>query len=190
MHKWLFIPFVLLIAVFSFAQEQKTVVDSSKIHSPKRAATLSLMVPGAGQIYNHRAMPKGKKKAWWKVPLIYAGLGATGYLMVENHILQRDFKDEYIHRAENGEPSASFLNDYPEYSQIDHQGTLQLHQNFKSSRDMMIMGFLAVFGLNILDALVEAHFVDFDVSPDLSFSASPIMQDQRTPGIALTFNFR
>src|SRR5690554_7616653 len=52
-------------------------------HSPKKAALLSL-VPGGGQIYNHLAMPKGKKKAFWKIPIIYAGLGATGYRSEEH----------------------------------------------------------------------------------------------------------
>lgn len=192
MYKWLFIPFILLLTSFAFAQEaqeQKSIVDSSKIHSPRRAATLSLMLPGAGQVYNHRAMPKGKKNAWWKVPLIYAGLGATSYLAVNNHILQRDLKREYIYRADNDGASDPDI-DLGDYQQYDQQGILQLHQDHKRSRDMMFIGFLAVFGLNILDALVEAHFVDFDVSPDLSLSVSPVMQDQRTPGVALTFNFR
>lgn len=168
-------------------QEKSKVDDTIKVHSPKKAGRLSLMAPGAGQIYNHLAMPKGKKKAWWKVPLIYAGLGATGYLLVENHIIQRDLKDEFNHRMESSDPNP---NKYPEFQVYDDQGVLQLYESHKGTRDMMIFAFLAVYGLNFLDALVEAHFVDFDVSPDLSMGIRPVMQDVRTPGITLSFNFR
>lgn len=168
-------------------QKKQNTKDTVKVHSPKKAGRLSLMVPGAGQVYNHLAMPKGKRHAWWKVPLIYAGLGATGYLLVENHIMQRNLKDEFIFRRES---NATNPNKYPEFAVYDDQGVLQLYESHKGTRDMMIFAFLAVYGLNFLDALVEAHFVDFDVSPDLSMSVRPVMQDVRTPGISLSFNFR
>src|SRR5690554_1736024 len=152
-------------------------------HSPKKAALYSL-IPGGGQIYNHLAMPKGKKKAFWKVPIIYAGLGATGYFAIQNHVTQKALKAEYLFREKNGYPNLS------EYAAYDQQGILTLFEGARRSRDLMIFAFIAVYGLNVLDAHVEAHFVNFDVSKDLSLSLTPRMHDFHTPGLALTLNFR
>lgn len=169
--------------------EKDTLVELEKvdsIHSPKKAALYSLF-PGGGQVYNHLAMPKGKKKAFWKVPIIYAGLGATGYFAIQNHLTQKTLKAEYLYRSDNdGEPNPNL----PEYSQYDQQGVLYLFEDARRSRDLMIFAFIVVYGLNILDAHVEAHFVNFDISRDLSLSLKPRMHDFRTPGLALSLNFR
>ena len=63
-------------------------VDSVNKHSVKKATIYSAVIPGAGQVYNHLAMRKGKKKAFWKVPLIYTGLAGTGYLVMQNNQLK------------------------------------------------------------------------------------------------------
>ncbi len=162
---------------------QKRTLDT--IHSPKKAALLSL-IPGAGQIYNHIAIPKGKKKAFWKVPIIYAGLGVTGYFAIKNHLAQKSLKEEYIFRDQYGYPNP----DKPEYAGYDQQGVLTLYETKKRSRDLMIFAFVAVYGLNILDAYAEAHFVNFDISKDLSMNIRPKMQDLHTIGIAIRLNFR
>lgn len=161
-------------------------IDTSAFHSPKKAARLSMFLPGAGQIYNHRAMPKGKKNAWWKVPVIYAGLGLSINSLINNHVLQRDLKKEYIYRVDYGTPSP----DFPDFAQFDDQGVLLLYEQHKRSRDLMIFLTAAVYGLNVLDALVEAHFIDFDVSPDLSLSVRPFAHDVRTPGICFSLKFK
>lgn len=161
----------------------KEAIDTT--HSPPKAALLSLL-PGAGQVYNHLAMPKGKKKAFWKIPIIYIGLGVTGYFAIKNHVAQKTLKEEYLFRNEYGYPNP----DLPEYAGYDKQGILTLYENKKRNRDLMIFAFVAVYGLNILDAYAEAHFVNFDVSKDLSMNIRPKMQDLRTLGIAIRFNFR
>lgn len=186
--------FLLFNAGFVFSQEDNKIppftadtlsVEKEKVHSPTKAALLSL-VPGGGQIYNHLAMPKGKKKAYWKVPIIYAGLGATGYFAIQNQIEQRILKKEYLFRAENGFPNP----DLPQYAAYDQQGVLTLFESKRTNRDLMIFAFIIVYGLNILDAHVEAHFVSFDVSKDLSLQLTPTMMDHQTPGLGIKLNFK
>lgn len=186
--RWL----VSLIFFLSFlalgAQEEIDMeTDSVKVHSPKKASRLSLMLPGAGQVYNSLAMPKGKKNAWWKVPIIYAGLGATAYLFSENQVLQRNYKQEYVNRVNHGLPPGAYFEGFDVY---DDAALIQLHEAHKSSRNTMAIGFIAVYGLNFLDALVEAHFVNFDVSEDLSLILRPTLLNYDAFGISMALSWK
>lgn len=183
----LFSPFFLNAQENNLADSlinSRVVEDTS--HSPRKAALFSALLPGAGQVYNHLAMPKGKKSAFWKVPIIYAGLGATGYFAIQNNIEQKRLKNEYTYRIDNGTPNP----DNPDLFQYDNQGILTLFQGAERSRDLMIFAFIAVYALNILDAHVSAHFVNFDVSKDLTLNLSPSLQQLSSPGLTLTLNFR
>lgn len=162
----------------SFSQEK----DSIK-HSVKKAAILSAVIPGAGQIYNHLAMPKGKKKALWKVPLIYGGLSATGYMVLKNNQLQRELKQEYNTRQE-GNIGLEKYNNY------DDQGIITLYNTYLNRRDLFILGFGAVYLLQVIDAIVEAHFVTFDISEDLSLSISPTYLSAYHAGFKLSLSFK
>lgn len=155
--------------------------DSVKPHSVKKATILSAVVPGAGQIYNHLAMPKGKKKAFWKVPLIYAGLGSMTYFLVSNQIVVRDLKTEYTSRQNTG-----IVTNFPQY---DNSGLLTLYDQYSRWRDFSIIGLGAFYAFQVADAAVEAHFVSFDVSEDLSMKIHPTMMSFTTPGIRLSLNF-
>lgn len=158
-------------------------IDSVKVHSPKKAIILSALLPGAGQVYNHIAMPKGKKNAFWKVPLIYGGLGVTGYFLISNQLTQLSLKEEYSNRLNNGT-----LN--PKWELYDDQGILTLYNQHLNWRDLSILGFAAVYLLQVVDAGIEAHFVNFDVSEDLSMSIKPAYLGKNTVGLSLNFNFR
>jgi hypothetical protein len=187
--KWLLFFFLSLSFLGVQAQDKDPFLeeDSVKVHSPKKASRLSLFLPGAGQVYNSLAMPKGKKHAWWKVPIIYAGLGATAYLFAENQVLQRNYKKEYINRVKLGlSPGAYFEG----FEVFDDAALIQLHEAHKSSRNTMAIGFIAVYGLNILDALVEAHFIDFDVSEDLSLMLRPAIMQNNTFGVSMALRLK
>lgn len=181
-HKVLFC-LICLLHLTSYASEADTLkTDTVKTHSIKKAVIFSAVVPGAGQVYNHLAMPKGQKKAYWKVPLIYAGLGATGYFAIRNNQDQKALKQEYINRTEQGIYSAEYLN-------YDDQAILQLYNQKLNRRDLFYLGFGLVYFLQVADAAVEAHFVDFDVSDDLSMSLRPTILPTNTVGISLRIKF-
>lgn len=163
--------------------QNSSVQDSIKPHSIRTAILLSAGIPGAGQIYNHIAMPKGKRKAYWKVPLIYAGLGASTYFLISNQMEQKALKTEYQLRLDG-------LNGDPQYSSYDDQGVLQLYEQRLRWRDLSILGVALVYLLQVTDAGVEAHFVNFDVSPDLTLSVSPKMVNFNTVGVGLTLKFK
>lgn len=158
-------------------------LDSIKPHSIRTAIILSAALPGAGQVYNHMAMPKGKRKAYWKVPLIYAGLAGASYFLISNQQAQKSLKTEYKLRLENS------IGDN-EWSSYDDQGVLQLYEQRIRWRDLSIVGLALVYLLQVTDAGVEAHFVNFDVSPDLTLSIDPVLLNQRSVGIGLTLKIK
>lgn len=170
--------FFLLVISSACAQEK---ADTSK-HSVKKAVILSAVVPGAGQVYNHLAMPKGKKKAYWKVPLIYAGLGGTGYMVVSNHITQKELKNEYKTRLAGN----TGLEKYKDY---DLDGVETLYNQHLNQRDLFFLGFAAVYVLQIVDAAVEAHFVSFDISEDLTLRLAPAILNTNQAGLSLSLYF-
>jgi hypothetical protein len=177
---------VFILLWFSFqvnAQDSLAVVpDTVKTHSWKKAILFSAVVPGAGQVYNHIAMPKGKKKAYWKVPLIYAGLGVATYFTIKNNTLKNDYRSEYESRKIGNAPS-NFL-DY------DDQSLLTLFTTHRNKRDFAILGVGLVYILNLVDAAVEAHFVNFDISEDLTLSIHPTMYNPSAYGVSFQFKFR
>jgi hypothetical protein len=178
--------FLIFFYLPLFAQEDSLDVieeDTMKWHSVKKAMILSAVVPGAGQIYNHMDMPKGQKKAFWKVPLIYAGLGATGYFLISNNIQQKALKTEYNNRME-GNPTD------PQWEQYDNDGILTLYNQYLDRRDLSILGFGAIYLLQIADAGIEAHFVRFDISKDLSMQIRPSIHYNGQLGFSASLNFR
>lgn len=151
-------------------------------HSVKKATILSAVIPTAGQIYNHIAKPKGKKNAYWKVPLFLGALGYTSYKVIDQQQTVLALRNEYRLReqGEFGDPSLQFL---------DQTAILQLERQTSARRDQFILLTVLAYGIQVADAAVEAHFVHFDVSDDLSLSWSP----QAAPGyvgLGIQLNFR
>ena len=129
------------------------------LHNPKKAILLSAVLPGAGQIYN---------KKYWKAPIVWAGIGVCGYFIRNNHLLYSDYKSALIQRADTSikEPD-KYLGVYSS----DQLITLQ--DQYRQSRDLLIIVTTLVYVLNVVDALVDAHLFSFDVSDDLSLQINP-----------------
>lgn len=179
---------IVLFVFFSFssiASDTTNVVQDTSKHSVRTAVLLSI-VPGAGQIYNHIHMPKGKKKAFWKVPLIYAGLGVTTYYLIRNQREMTRYRNEYNNRQ--NDPT----NVDPSLAIYDNTGIITIHDQYQRWRDFSILGVFAVYALQMVDAGVEAHFVKFDVSEDLSMRIRPSLMYRGTPapGVSIQLNFR
>ncbi len=173
---------LLLLTLFFSVRIVGQSVDTVNKHSVKKATIYSAVIPGAGQIYNHIAMPKGKKKAFWKVPLIYAGLLGTGSSIISNNSLRKAYRQEYDYRIASNSVSNFF--------EYDNSGLLVLHNEARSRRDLFIAAFGFVYLLNVVDAAIEAHFVSFDVSENLNISFRPVYGINQGLGFSTTLKFR
>lgn len=128
-----------------------------KPHSPMVASTLSAILPGAGQVFNRKI---------WKVPIIYAGLGATLYFAFTNLQDYKSFRSAYVLRKSGG------VDPYLESHPTDVELLAAVEQTHKFY-EMAFIGTALVYVLNIIDASVDAHLFYFDVSDDLSINIQP-----------------
>jgi hypothetical protein len=180
----IFIPFLL------FGQQQDTTAARKekklKDPRPRRATIMSTVLPGLGQAYN---------KSYWKIPVIYAAEGVLIYLVADNNRNYQELRTAiraYTDKdSTNNSIGPALERQYPFLSDTTE---MKLDRdNYKRNRDFAIIGCLLVYGLNILDANVDAHLRGFRISDDLSFRVKPYLQiaDRRTltSGIALTFRF-
>lgn len=133
-----------------------------KKHSPKIATSLSAVLPGAGQIYNKR---------WWKVPIIYAGLGASSYCIYHYATKMKTYRTEYRYRMQG---ETSMLN--PDMSYYSDENVLSLKKKYQRSMELAIAATAIIYTLNIVDAAVDAHLFYFDISNDLSLQFAPYFE--------------
>lgn len=151
----------------------KDSVDWRQRHSPRRASLLSAVLPGAGQIYNRK---------YWKAPIVWAGIGVSCAFIVNNTKEYRRYKDAYIAMVDNDPNTVDEFN-----GQYTSQAVLNVTDTYRRWRDLSYIAVGAVYMLNLIDASVDAHFVRFDVSPDLSLNLGPSLPMAAQGAAGLSF---
>lgn len=146
-----------------------------------KAAIYSALLPGAGQVYN---------KSYWKVPVLYGGIAALAYFIDFNQRNYTTFRKAYIYRNDLDTTTTS-SDDLSNYSNDD---LLVRRDYYRRNRDFCYIIAGVVYVLNIIDAYVDAHLKDFDVSDDLSLHTHPYFNIDGTgspvAGISLCFRIR
>ena len=153
-------------------------------HSVKKATLMSAILPGLGQGYN---------KKYWKIPIIYLGIGSMVYSIDFAQTRYKDFHQAYIWRADDDPFTVdnydlNIDNNYPKYSETQLK---QLRDYYRRNRDLSIIITAGVYILNIVDATVDAHFFSFDISKDLTIGIEPVIfhsngHSPNTSGLSLT----
>jgi hypothetical protein len=161
--------------------QNKSRVDSiMKYHSPRKAAIRSALVPGLGQIYN---------KKYWKVPIVWGALGVTGAIFAYNLTTYRELRDAVQIRTAAQPPgydSTNWDKINPLYLNIDMNALRSYRDEYRRNIDYTALIFIVLWGLNVVDATVDAHLKAFDVSPDLSLKIKPGKSNMAgTTGISL-----
>jgi len=175
---------LILLTPQSVVQAQKkTTSDTAfkKPHSPTKAAIFSAVLPGLGQGYNRK---------YWKIPIVYAGFGILTYFIVSNTKEYRKYQEAYIYVA-NGD-SVPIDNDYVDI--YDEQQLLDGKNYHKRNMELSYIITGLWYVLQIIDASVDAHFFDYDISEDLTIRVDPMMhvrpEDLRpVTGVKLTLKF-
>jgi len=160
--------------------KEKTIVKKdSNYRLPKRAVILSAIIPGAGQVYNHAPL-KGKRRLW-KVPIIYAGLGTSTYFLLDNIKNYKSYRKEYVHRL-NCDTCAS--TDFHNFS-VDNLRTAI--DQYKNWRDLSVVVIAGIYVLQLVDASVDAHLFNHDISPDLTLRVVPTVGIGNSSYVGMSF---
>ncbi|RYG45353.1 MAG: hypothetical protein EOO01_17945 [Chitinophagaceae bacterium] len=168
------------------ASGKDTAIVKKKVHSPRRATLRSLIIPGWGQIYN---------KKYWKVPIVYAAIGVPIYTFTYNRKWYNKTKYALSIVANNRsdpdslervDPALKFL------VETGEQGSLVDYRNdFRKDMDYSILFTLLMWGLNIVDATVDAHLKGFDVGDELSIYVKPtVLPNTMTPAISVVVKLK
>ncbi|TCS86367.1 hypothetical protein EDD80_108160 [Anseongella ginsenosidimutans] len=150
--------------------------------SSGKALLYSAIIPGGGQFYN------GK---YWKIPIVYGGFIALGIAIEFNQSYYSEFVRELNYRGD-GDPLT-----VPKYDEeiIPNSRIIEARNYYRRYRDMCIIGVGVLYGLNIVDAYVDAELSNFDISEDLTMKVAPSLQFDPTfaaagMGVAPGFSVR
>jgi hypothetical protein len=172
------------------------IVDSMiRHHSPKKAALRSAILPGWGQIYNRK---------YWKLPIVYGALGVSGAIFNYNLTWYKRTRFAYKAKFEASQrrtdpitgvslppDSTNYFKIRRDLLPIDMNALRSYRDEFRRNIDYSVLFFALMWGLNVVDATVDAHLKPFDVSPDLSlrFKIGP-SEMARTAGVSLVLAFK
>jgi hypothetical protein len=152
-----------------------------KMHSPLKASLMSICLPGLGQFYNRK---------YWKIPVIYAGLGVMTYFIVTNASEYSKYKNAYIESA-NNDTTGQYQDIVNRYSQDE---LLNAREYYRRNLEISCIITGVWYILNIVDAAVDAHLFTYNISKDLSLKVDPVfmgpvMSRKFNSGIRLCLRF-
>lgn len=200
MKSFFAICLILVVPVLTMAQEkdsliikdtsgkakQKTDTSHQKVYSPRKAATYSAIMPGLGQIYN---------KKYWKVPIVYTAVGIPIYLFFDNkrwynrtrYALAVVTSSNFPNNTDSIEQVHPQLRSLVDRKAVD---PIQNYRNeFRKNMDYSILFTLLFWGLNVVDATVDAHLKGFNVNDNLSLKVKPAIFSTQSVGISLVLSF-
>ena len=159
MRAWFLAVWILMGAASPlFAQ------DDAEQERIKRTTWHSAVLPGWGQVNN------GK---WWKVPLVYGALGASGYYIQTEGATYKEYRDGYVALTDD-DPETVYV------TSLSSSDVLAARDFHRTNLEQSVLTFVLIWGAQVVDAHVDAHLLGFDVSEDLGWQ----------PGIGPTFGLR
>jgi len=181
---------------FSPSVVDEKVYHPDSTHKPSKAVMHSLIIPGWGQIYN---------KKWWKVPIVYGGLGLIGWAYAFN---QTNYKEnlaiaQYRKRGYVPNPNDDYYELYQQYALYGYSDAAinDAVRGYRRYRDISVLGFVGMWGIQVIDAYIDAKFIhSYTMDNNLSFRITPQFINQPMyayssagayiPGLKVTFTIR
>ena len=163
-------------------QSSQTAIRTRK-HSPKTATWLAL-IPGAGQAYNRK---------YWKMPIVYAGFGATIYFAITNNNDYQLYRAAYDYKTGiNPNVSDKAKEEAEKYTE---DNLITLRDYYRRNMELSWIITAVWYVLQIIDANVDAHFFYYEIDDNLSLQLEPQcviknnLSYENNIGVKLKLNF-
>jgi len=181
----------LLSSLYCFSQKDTTnvVVKGQKLSSnniynplsPSKAAFYSAVFPGGGQAYN---------KKYWKVPLAWVAVGIPTYFYLNNNSEYKSYRKAYKLRK-TGLVDEFTLDDGTEL--ISLTGLERAQKTLRGNRDLSLLVVIIGYVLQIVEASVNAHLLQFDASDNITVNptimSNPIKIEAPSVGFSFKYSF-
>jgi len=171
----------------AFEETDSTKLTDPRARIPRKAAIRSAILPGWGQIYN---------KKIWKLPFVYGAVGGTGAYFFYNVKWYKNFRDgvrviSLLAESTSSPKDSSGYKGLPKEVRLlyESNGGIEnvkfYRDDFRKNAAYSAIYFIIAWGLNVVDATVDAHLSSFDISPDLVFKVQPGYSEMaRTAGMS------
>lgn len=157
-----------------------------RIWIPRKATIYSAILPGLGQVYN---------KKYWKVPIVYTAIGIPVAMFINNKTWYNRIK--YALAVESSYPiinqdslSAVHSSLVPFVTGGQQPSLLNYRNQFRRNMDYSILFTLLFWGLNVVDATVDAHLKGFNVNDNLTMHIKPAILSNQALGLSIVLNVR
>ena len=153
---------------------------------PSKAAFYSAVLPGLGQAYN---------KKYWKIPIVYAALGTGIYFYINNTDEYNRYRDAYKSRLAGFNTDEFWGTDTNENPlstpNISNDALIRAQRTFRRNREISLLVTLGIYALNIIDANVDAHLLQYNVDENLALKPHFKFNElDATTNLGLTLDFK
>jgi hypothetical protein len=154
--------------------------------TPSKAAFYSAVLPGLGQAYNRK---------YWKIPIVYAALGTGIYFYLDNNKEYNRYRDAFKSRLAGSNTD--------EFWGVDSQGNPlgtprvsldgleRAQKTLRRNKELSLLITFGIYALNILDANVDAHLLQYNIDEDLTLRPHfQYNERENNTDLGLTLNFK
>ena len=174
----------------TFAQKDSIAVRAKQLQlssdkynplSPSKAAFYSAIFPGGGQIYN---------KKYWKAPIVWAAMGTSVYFYLDNSDQYDRYRTAFKLRSQGLQDE--FTRDDGTVL-ISTAGLESAQKTLRKNRDLSLLTGVLLYVLQIVEASVNAHLLQFDTDDSLSvrpvITPDPLFIEAPKVGLTLKYSF-
>ncbi len=143
--------------------------------SPSKAAFYSAILPGLGQAYN---------KKYWKIPLAVGGIAVGIYFYKSNDKRYQEYRDAYKRRL------AGYTDD-EFFPRVTNDGLIRAQRTLRQNKELSLLITAGIYALNIIDANVDAHLLQYNVDENLALKPHfQYNEQENSTDLGLTLNFK
>ena len=150
--------------------------------SPSKAAFYSAILPGMGQIYN---------KKYWKAPIVWGALAGTTYLYIDNNSIYKRYRTAFKLRKAGLQDEFTLIDTAGNTTVlISEAGLENAQKQLRENRDLALLSSVLVYVLQIVEASVNAHLLQFNTDDSLTFRPALMPDNMNLANTVVGFHLK